>query len=40
MQQYKYKKDFYVDNDIKPSEEIFFSLTIVPLGAYETKSAK
>ena len=36
----KYKKDFYVDNDIKPSEEIFFSLTIVPLGAYETKSAK
>ena len=36
----KYKKDFYVDNDIKPTEEIFFSLTIVPLGAYETKSVK
>ena len=36
----KYKKDFYVDNDIKPTEEIFFSLTIVPLGAYETKSLK
>ena len=36
----KYKKDFYVDNDIKPSEEIFFSLTIVPIGAYETKSVK
>ena len=28
------------NNDIKPSEEIFFSLTIVPLGAYETKSVK
>jgi LPS-assembly protein len=36
----KYKKDFYIDNDIKPTEEIFFSLTIVPLGAYETKSVK
>ena len=34
----EYKKDFYVDNDIKPTEQLFFSITIVPLGAYETKN--
>ena len=34
----QYKKDFYVDNDIKPTEQLFFSITIVPLGAYETKN--
>ena len=34
--QIKYKKDFYSDSDIEPTEELFFSLTIVPLGAYET----
>lgn len=34
----KYNKEYYSDSDIKPSEELFFSLTIVPLGAYETKS--
>ena len=33
---HKYKKDFYVDNDLKPTEQLFFSLTIIPLGAYET----
>ena len=27
----KYKKDFYVDNDLKPTEQLFFSLTIIPL---------
>ena len=32
----KYKKDFYTDNDLKPTEQLFFSLTIVPLGAYES----
>ena len=32
----KYKKEFYTDNDLKPTEQLFFSLTIVPLGAYET----
>ena len=32
----KYKKEFYTDNDIKPTEQLFFSLTIVPLGAYES----
>ena len=34
----EYKKDFYVDNDIKPTEQLFFSITIIPLGAYETKN--
>ena len=34
----KYNKEFYSDNDIEPTEQLFFSLTIVPLGAYETKS--
>jgi LPS-assembly protein len=32
----KYKKDFYTDGDLKPTEQLFFSLTIIPLGAYET----
>ena len=32
----KYQKDFYTDNDLKPTEQLFFSLTIVPLGAYES----
>ncbi len=32
----KYKKEFYTDNDLKPTEQLFFSLTIVPLGAYES----
>jgi len=32
----KYRKDFYVDDDLKPTEQLFFSLTIVPLGAYES----
>ena len=32
----KYKKDFYVDGDLKPTEQLFFSLTIVPLGAFES----
>jgi len=34
----QYKKDFYLDNDIKPTEQLFFSITIVPLGAYETRN--
>jgi len=32
----KYKKEFYTDSDLKPTEQLFFSLTIVPLGAYES----
>ena len=30
----KYKKNYYNDADIKPVEELFFSLTIVPLGTF------
>ena len=34
----KYSKDYYVDNDLKPEEQLYFSLTIVPLGAWESKN--
>ena len=34
----KYNKEFYSDADIKPTEQLYFSLTIVPLGAYESKN--
>tara|TARA_Y100000590_G_C15656564_1_gene990855 strand:- start:529 stop:1728 length:1200 start_codon:yes stop_codon:yes gene_type:complete len=34
----KYNKEYYADNDIKPEEQLFFSLTIVPLGAWESKN--
>ena len=34
----EYNKEYYADNDLKPTEQLFFSLTIVPLGAYETKN--
>ena len=30
----KYKKDYYNDADIKPKEELFFSITIVPFYTY------
>ena len=30
----KYKKKYYNDADIKPIEELFFSITIVPLGTF------
>jgi len=30
----KYKKNYYNDGDIKPQEELFFSITIVPLGTF------
>ncbi len=28
----EYKKDYYEDRDLKPEEQIFFSLTIIPFG--------
>ena len=34
----EYNKEYYADGDLKPTEQLFFSLTIVPLGSYETKS--
>lgn len=33
----KYKKTYYEDKDLKPSENLFFSVTLVPLGTYEQK---
>ena len=30
----EYKKKFYSDADIEPDEELFFSITIVPLGSF------
>tara|TARA_B100000768_G_scaffold119653_1_gene110715 strand:- start:218 stop:544 length:327 start_codon:yes stop_codon:yes gene_type:complete len=30
----KYKKNYYNDADIKPVEELFFSITIVPLTTF------
>jgi len=30
----KYKKNYYNDADIKPVEELFFSITIIPLGTF------
>ena len=36
----KYNKSYYEDNDIKPSEEIFFSLTITPFATINTPTLK
>ncbi len=33
-----YNKSYYEDRDIKPSENLFFSISIVPLGAYESQN--
>ena len=31
----KFKKTFYQDNDLKPTEDLLFSITLVPLATYE-----
>ena len=33
-----YNKSFYEDRDIKPSETLFFSLRIIPLGGYDSRN--
>ena len=33
----KYKKSYYEDRALKPSEDIFFSITLFPLTTYEQK---
>ena len=33
----KYNKTFYEDRELKPSENLFFSLTLIPLAEYEQK---
>jgi LPS-assembly protein len=32
----EYNKNYYSDGDLKPSEELFFSLTIVPFATLNT----
>ena len=34
----EYNKDYYEDRDIKPNEEIYFSLTLTPITSIETPS--
>ena len=36
----EYQKDYYNDRDIKPSESIFFKLTIVPFGSTSTPNLR
>ncbi len=36
----QYNKDYYSDNELKPTEEIFFSISIVPLTTLNTPSAR
>ena len=31
----KYKKTYYEDRDLKPSENLLFTLTLIPLTTYE-----
>ena len=33
----KYNKTFYQDNDLKPSENLFFTITLIPLTTYERR---
>ena len=33
----KYKKSYYADRDLKPSEDLIFSVTIIPLSTFEQK---
>jgi len=34
----EYNKDYYSDRDLKPTEELFFSITITPLSTFSTPS--
>ena len=36
----QYNKDYYSDNQLKPNEEIFFSISIVPLATLNTPSVR
>lgn len=33
----KYKKSYYADRDLKPNEDLLFTVTIIPLSTYEQK---
>ena len=36
----EYNKDYYSDRDVKPNEELFFSLTIVPFSTFSSPNTK
>ena len=36
----KYKKTYYEDRDVKPSEDLMFTVTLFPLTTYEQKIDK
>jgi len=36
----RFNKSFYQDNDLKPTEDLFFSITLVPLTTYEREIYK
>ena len=36
----RYNKDYYSDNELKPTEELFFSISIVPLATLNTPSVR
>ena len=36
----RFNKSFYQDNDLKPSEDLFFSITLIPLTTYEREIYK
>ena len=36
----KFNKSFYQDNDLKPTEDLFFSITLIPLTTYERELYK
>ena len=36
----EYNKEYYEDRDIKPSENIFFKLTIIPFGEASSPNLK
>jgi len=36
----RFNKSFYKDNDLKPSEDLFFSITLIPLTTYEREIYK
>jgi LPS-assembly protein len=36
----RFNKSFYQDNDLKPTEDLFFSITLIPLTTYEREIYK
>ena len=36
----KYNKDYYSDTDLKPNEEIFFSISIIPLSTFNSPNKR